>query len=93
MADLFSSGHIVDLILAFMAAEWAAMAAWRRGRSGAALDAVFALLPGACLLLALRGALTGAGWTAVAGWLAVSLACHVSDLWRRWGRQTGTGVQ
>jgi hypothetical protein len=79
-AAFFFSGHAVDLALAVLALELAWLILWRRRSLRAALTVT---LPGACLLLALRAALTGAGWVWVAVWLALSLPAHVADLVRR----------
>lgn len=79
------SGHLVDLILGFMGLELVAIA-WlgRRGltRLGV-LDALCAAVAGGGILMALRAALTGAAYTAIAGWLFVALAGHALDLYRR----------
>jgi hypothetical protein len=47
------------------------------------MDLAFALAPGACLLLALRAALTASAWTLVGVLLAASLPLHLIDLARR----------
>jgi len=44
---------------------------------------VLALLPGALLLIALRAALTGAGWAWVALFVTLSLPAHLADMRRR----------
>ncbi len=80
MSGWFASGHPVDLILAVLALEILVFAICRR-RS--LVNAIVAALPGICLLLALRAALTGAGWMVIALWLALSLPAHLADLWRR----------
>ena len=80
LARLFASGHAIDVVLAVMAAEGSWLVA--RARRSAA-DVVIALLPGALLLLALRAALTGAGWAWVATCLTLSLPAHVADVRRR----------
>ena len=77
LAALFASGHAVDIVLGVLAVE-AGWLVWR-GRS----ETLTALLPGALILLALRAALTGGPWWAVAGWLALSLPAHLYDLRRR----------
>jgi len=82
---LFASGRVVDLVLLIIAAEFVALT-WRSDparRAAAMLDLVFRLAPGACLLLALRAALTGQSWIWVATWLTASLPLHVGDLLRR----------
>jgi hypothetical protein len=85
MAEFFASGRVVDLVLAVLALELIALLWWKRkaGRAQAALNALGALLPGACLLMALRASLTDAPWMWVAFWLALSFPIHLFDLWRR----------
>lgn len=85
MQAFIESGLAVDLILAVIAVELCVLVVWpgQSGRVRAAVDALFTLGPGACLLLALRAALTGAGWMWVALWLASSFPLHVIDLLRR----------
>lgn len=88
MAELFESGRIVDLILVLMALEallFCALAMVRRDRIPLA-GLLFNLSAGACLLLALRAVLTGAGWTVAGVWLTAALVAHVGDLVRRLGR-------
>jgi hypothetical protein len=86
MRDLYASGHVIDAILLLVALEFAVLA-WRRRRAArpaaAIADIALALAPGACLLLALRAALTGAPWTLIAAWLAAALPFHIADLIRR----------
>lgn len=86
LEDLVRSGRICDIALALMAAEVIALIAYRRatgrGIAPGALLANFAA--GGALVLALRSALTGAGWLATAGWLTASLVAHVADLKARW---------
>ena len=88
MEELVAGGRIVHLMLAFMLIEALAHLAYRRWskRGLGAIDVLLALLPGLCLLLALRDALTGQHWTSIALWLAALLLAHLADLWRR---QTG----
>lgn len=75
MAELFLTGRIVDLILGVMVIE--AIIIGRRA------DIVAMLLPGACLLLALRAALVGADWTLIALLLAGSFLAHIVYVLRR----------
>jgi hypothetical protein len=86
MADLFATGRIVDLILGLMALEAAALAAFHRmtGRGVPLAQLLTNMAAGACLLLALRAALTGAGWAMIAGALAAALMAHLVDLRSRW---------
>jgi hypothetical protein len=85
MNAFFESGRAVDLILAVMAAEFVLLTI-RRGAATLAQRATGLLLafaPGICLLLALRAALTDAGWIWIAVWLAASFPFHLADLARR----------
>jgi hypothetical protein len=82
MAELFASGRAVDLILALVAVE-AALLALRRHLytdGPSVLSLAPNLLSGACLLVALRTALTQSWW----GWTALcvlaALAAHLLDL-------------
>jgi hypothetical protein len=83
MSDFIAGGSVVGLILALVAAEAVVLVVALR-RSGRPVSGILAnLAAGACLLLAVRAALTGAGWTTVAVWLALSLPAHAIDIWRR----------
>jgi hypothetical protein len=80
MSEFILGGRAIDLVFLVLALEAVAIA-WATGpRRGALL---LSLLPGAFLLLALRAALGGWGWEAVAGFLALSLPAHLADLRRR----------
>ena len=86
MSELFATGRIVDLLLALIILECAILWAYRRASGrGVPTSALIAnLTSGACLLLGLRAALTGAGWEWVALWLAAALIAHLNDLHSRW---------
>lgn len=88
MGDFFASGRVAELILALLALEFAALAAFRaktgRGPSPRALLPF--LLAGACFALALRAALTGQGWAWVAAPLGAAFFAHLWDLAQRWPR-------
>ena len=82
MADFFASGRVADLVLLVLALESALLLGWHRwtGR-GLRPRAVLGLtLPGVALVLALRFALTGAGWEWVALALVGAFAAHLFDL-------------
>ena len=88
LADLISSGRIVDLMGAFVALEVALLLAWR-ARTGDGIPAAQLLAnigAGGSLMLALRAALTGASTGAIAAWLVAALVCHGADLALRWRR-------
>jgi hypothetical protein len=78
LRDFFHSGRAADLVLLFMAIEFVVLS-----RRRAMVDVLFAIAPGACLILALRAALTGSNWIWIAAPLAVSLPFHLADLARR----------
>lgn len=91
VSELFVSGRVADLVLAVMLVEALGLVAIHR-RTGRGLPPAAVLLnlaAGAALLLALRGALVGAGW----GWIALALTgalvAHLADLRQRW---SGTGL-
>ncbi len=82
MNSFFSSGRVVDAVLAFMLFELAALVLVRERGTAVfrPLDMMANCGAGAALLLALRAALRGSEWQAVALWLAVALGFHVWDL-------------
>lgn len=88
MQEFFRSGSVADAILAVMMAEALLLLAYRKitGRGPAPADLAAMLLAGACLVLALRAGLTGAGWPVVALCLVAALVAHLADLSRRWTR-------
>jgi hypothetical protein len=79
LESLFTSGHAVDLVLAFMAVEAVVLILMKRR----AVTVALTILPGAVMMLALRAAITGGGWQWVAIWLTVSLPLHLADLRHR----------
>lgn len=86
MSALFASGRIVDLILALTVLEAIAVTLYSRrtGRGVKGANLLPNLLAGACLLLAVRGALTGSSWTRIALSLLGALLAHLADLRQRW---------
>jgi hypothetical protein len=88
MSQFFASGRIIDLILALMAVQTAALWIYhaRSGRGIAPAEFLPHFAAGAALMLALRAALTGDHWTVVGAWLAASLVAHAIELARRWRR-------
>ncbi|MCU0837415.1 MAG: hypothetical protein MUE49_01675 [Rhodospirillales bacterium] len=91
IGELIAHGRIVDLILAVLLVETAALLLCRRrlGRGPSAGGVIANALAGAFLLLALREALRGEGQVWIGGWLLAALAAHVADVRSRWrpGRQ------
>ncbi len=82
MAAYLADGRAIDAILALVAIEAFMLLALRilTGRSPAVTGMVANLASGACLLLALRFALSGAAVATIAASLAASLVAHVTDL-------------
>lgn len=76
---LFESGHVVDLVLAVLAAEFV----WLVLRGNKALDVGLGLGAAVLMMLALRSALTGAAWPWIALPLLLSFPLHLADLGRR----------
>ena len=91
MDQLFTNGRIVDIIIAFMALEGIALVVYRKvfARGLRTYDIVSVLIPGLCLLLALRAALLESQWPFIAVWLLAALIAHLGDLWRR--QRSGVG--
>ena len=85
MAELFSTGLIADIMLAFMALEAIVLVLYQRKTNrGLTPRSVFwMLLPGGCLVIALRAALVGAAWQWVALAVSVSLLAHLGYLRHR----------
>ena len=81
MAWLFASGHAADFILVVLAVE----AVWLIARGRQALGVTLMLLPAVLMIVALRGALTGAAWPWIALPLALSFPVHLADARRRAG--------
>lgn len=76
---LFASGHAIDIVLAVLVLEYVVLVAVARWRAG---DGALRLLPGALMLVAVRGALTGLNWRWIALPLLLSFPIHVADLVR-----------
>jgi hypothetical protein len=81
MQDLFSSGHVIDLVIAIMALEVIVVWGWMQRRDALPWPM---LMSGLCLLVAWRFAHGGAHWMWVALALSSAGAAHAVDLWRRW---------
>jgi len=86
MAEFFTGGRTIDLVLLMIALEAIAlMVLWRMSRCPLPpLATLLILAPGACLLLAARAALAGASWVWVSSLFLVALFIHLVDLRQRW---------
>ena len=79
LEQLISSGRIVDIMLAVFVLEIAALRLFR-GKQIQLLPLLANIGAGGSLMLALRAALTEAGWMWIAAWLIAALVFHVWDL-------------
>jgi uncharacterized membrane protein (UPF0136 family) len=77
LQSLVESGRAIDIALAVLFVELIVLGVMRK-RS--AWPLIVGLVPGLCLMMAVRAALTGASWQLVALWVAVSLPLHLVDL-------------
>ncbi len=86
MAEMFTSGRVVDLLLAVVAIEVVIILLLRRlFRKDIAMSGILAaMLPGVLLLLALRAALLQTHWVWIASFLLLAFAAHLADLRVRW---------
>lgn len=80
MSDWLASGRLVDAILMLMAAEAAAITLVGSRMRLALRDVGASLVAGACLLLALRAALTGATTHWILLCLALAFVAHLVDM-------------
>lgn len=86
MSGLFGGTGLVDVILALVVVEVAALVWFRRrtGRGPEPLGLLATAAAGGCLLLALRAALADADPIWIAAALAGAGLAHLADLARRW---------
>jgi hypothetical protein len=83
----FASGHAADVVLVFIVLEgaWRILRYRQIGRGLSPRQVFWSLLPGFCLVIALRVALTGAWWGWIGAALCVSLVAHLMDMRERAG--------
>lgn len=88
MSEFFSGTWPIDAVIALTLVEGFALALYHRrtGRGIAIGEFGANLAAGLCLMLALRGAVSGAGWAWIAPCLLGAGFAHGTDLWRRWRR-------
>ncbi len=79
MTEFFASGRAVDVVLLVLLIE----SLWLKWRGEAWRDIGGALLPAVLMMLALRAALTGGHWLAIAIPLTAAFPVHIYDLRRR----------
>jgi hypothetical protein len=75
--SLVESGRAIDIALAVLLVELIVLGIMRRR---AAWPLIVGLVPGLCLMMAVRAALTASPWHIVALWVALSLPLHLADL-------------
>jgi hypothetical protein len=84
----FAGTSLIDLVIAATLLEWVVLSLlWKRRRTGLApLALSLTLLPGLCLMLAVRSAMLGLPWYSVALLLSASGITHMIDVKKRWTR-------
>ena len=87
MADMIINAALIDWILALVVLEGVAVLGWRalRGRGPQPLAFLSNLVAGAFLLVALRGAVSGASGAWIAACIFAGVLAHFVDLTARWG--------
>ena len=89
LEQLYQGPLVVDIAIAFITLESLLLWAFHKftGRGLALADCVLTILSGACLMLALRCALTPDGWPGMALFLIAAGIAHGADLRARWRNQ------
>ncbi len=75
-----NGGGAVGLVIATVVAEMLVLGFGMKGRAGPIL---IGLIPGLCLILALRAAILGHGALWIMIWVTASLPFHLIDLYQR----------
>jgi hypothetical protein len=89
LEQLYQGPLVVDVAIGFITLETLLLWAWHKlsGRGLALAYCVLTILSGACLMLALRCALTPDGWPGMAIFLIAAGIAHGADLRARWRNQ------
>lgn len=87
----FDARQLIDVVIVATLLEWAVLALlWRRRRRGLRPGALRRMLvPGLCLMLAMRSIAIGAPWYWMAMLLSAAGAAHLADLKGRWHSRPG----
>ncbi len=85
MEGMLTSPGLIDLIIGLTVLEAVVLIACARRTMGLVAVGLM-LLPGICLLLAVREALAGAAWPWVPVALTAALIAHLTDVGSRWRR-------
>ncbi|MBS0579161.1 MAG: hypothetical protein JSR36_07845 [Proteobacteria bacterium] len=86
LLPFFAGPHVADIALGALLLEGVVLLEYHR-RTGSGVrpaDLAMGLVPGACLLLALRFALAGAGGAVLSFFLSAAFLTHLADTRRRW---------
>jgi len=91
LEQLYQGPLVVDIAIGFITIEAFLLWAWRKvsGRGLAVADCLLTIVSGACLMLALRCALTPGGWPGMAFFLIAAGFAHGADLRTRWRDKSG----
>jgi len=86
LEQLYQGPLVVDIAIGFITLETLLLWAWHQftGRGLALADCILTIISGACLMLALRCALTPDGWPGMALFLIIAGIAHGADLRSRW---------
>ena len=86
LETIIMSGRIVEAMLVFIVLEIVFVEVYRRWRGGGlrTVPLLVNIGAGGSLMLALRAALSDAGWAWIAAFLLAALVFHVADLAIRW---------
>jgi len=89
LEQFYQGPLVVDIAIGFITLETLLLWAWYNftGRGLALADCVLTIVSGACLMLALRYALTPGGWPGMALFLIAAGIAHGADLRRRWANK------
>ncbi len=87
-ASLFDAAILIDVVLAFAVAEGIGLILWHRWTGSGLRPAAVTrmVLPGLCLMLALRAAVVGQIWPFLPMALTAALIAHAVDVWGRWAK-------
>ena len=86
LQQLYQGPLVVDIAIGFITLETLLLWAFHTwtGRGLAVADCILTIISGACLMLALRCALTPEGWPGMALFLIAAGMAHGADLRSRW---------
>ena len=86
VGSLLTGTHLIDLVIIATLVEWAALVLlWKRfGRGVPPGMLSWMLLPGLCLMLAVRGVMIGIPWYGLTLLMLLAGLAHLIDLRSRW---------